>query len=252
MTIDRRGGTRHFSVMRIFLWIAIFAAASAPALAAEKRIAVFVGLCDNKTQGIVKVGEKIGDGDKPAANLYWGCSDGVKSCFKASRQWELQADVTATGDPRILERLTFRHVSGKAVLVAEAWRGSELKDCYIACEKAMLSGENDLVALIGHNILMDTGIDLPVAKAAGKTDAVVLCCMSDRYFRKRLENAGIRPVLMTTQLMYPGSFILRDALEPWLEGEAPESLREAAGNAYARNQKIKLAAAKGVFARPAP
>jgi hypothetical protein len=61
----------------------------------------------------------------------------------------------------------------------------------------MVSRENDLIAFIGHNILMDTSIDLPVARAVGKTDAVVLCCMSDRYFRKRLENAGARPVLMT-------------------------------------------------------
>ncbi len=234
--------------MRILFWIVFFSAATASA--AGKRIAVFVGLCDNATQGIVKVGEKIGDGNKPDANLYWGCTDGLKSCFKASRAWKLEKSEKETGDERILERLTFRHVAGKAVLVAEAWRGSNLKECYEACEKAMLSGENDLVAFIGHNVLMDVPMDAPAAKAAGKTDAIVLCCMSERYFRERLEKAGVRPVLTTTQLMYPGSFILRDALEPWLSGKGPEALREAAGNAYARNQKIKPAAAKGVFARP--
>ncbi len=222
------------------------------ARAEEKRIAVFVGLCDNATQGIVKVGAKIGDGNKPDDNLYWGCSDGLKSFFKASRRWKLEKRETATGDERILERLTFRHVSAKAVLVAEAWRGSNLKDCYLASEKAMLSGENQLVAFIGHNVLMDTAIEAPAEKAAGKTDAIVLCCISDRYFRKRLEQAGIRPVLLTTQLMYPGSFILHDALEPWLAGKDRKALRTAAGTAYARNQKIKTAAATGVFAELAP
>jgi hypothetical protein len=230
----------------------IFALLSLPLTAAEKRIAVFVGLCDNATQGIVKVGAKIGDGDKPADNLYWGCSDGLRSHFKASKRWKLEKSETATGDDRILERMTFRHVSGTAVLVAEAWRGSKLKDCYEACEKAMLSGDNDLVAFLGHNVLMDVAIEPPAEKAKGKTDAIVLCCVSDRYFRARLENAGVRPVLLTTQLMYPGSFILHDALEPWLQGKARGSLRDAAGLAYARNQKLKPAAAKGVFARLDP
>lgn len=223
-----------------------------PALAEEKRIRVFVGLCDNATQGIVKVGARIGDGDKPADNLYWGCSDGLKSHFKASRRWKLEKSEAATGDGRILERLTFRHVSGDAVLVAEAWRGSRLKDCYLAFEQSMLSGKSDLVAFIGHNVLMDTAIDAPPAKAKDGTDAVVLCCLSDRFFRERLEAAGVRPVLLTTQLMYPGSFILHDAIEPWLAGKDRPALREAAGLAYARNQKIRPAAAKGVFARLDP
>jgi hypothetical protein len=221
-----------------------------PVIGAEKRIAVFVGLCDNETQGIVKVGARIGDGNKPDDNLYWGCSEGLRSHFKASKRWKLEKRETATGDERIFERLTFRHVSHDAVLVAEAWRGSNLKECYIAFEKALLSGKQDLVAFIGHNVLMDTAIDPPAAKAAGKTDAIVLCCMSDTYFDTRLTNAGGRPVLLTTQYMYPGSFILHDALEPWLAGKDRNDLRDAAGAAYAKNQKIKLAAAKGVFAVP--
>jgi hypothetical protein len=235
--------------MRFFLLCLLLLS---PALAAEKRIAVFVGLCDNETQGIVKVGAKIGDGNKPDDNLYWGCSDGLKAHFKASKRWKLEKSETATGDERIFERLTFRHVSGDAILVAEAWRGSNLKQCYIAFEQALVSGKQDMVAFIGHNVLMDTAIEPPAAKAAGKTDAVVLCCMSDTYFDTRLKNAGARPVLLTMQYMYPGSFILHDALEPWLAGKDRNALRDAAGAAYARNQRIKIGAAKGVFATPEP
>ena len=64
--------------------------------------------------------------------------------------------------------------------------------------------------------------------------------------------ATLTPVLLTTQLMYPGSFILHDALEPWLQGKARDTMRDAAGLAYAKNQKLKAAAAKGVFARLDP
>lgn len=238
--------------MRFLLLLVMLASA---ARAEPKKIAVFVGLCDNATQGIVKVGAKIGDGNKPDDNLYWGCTDGLRSYFKASKRWKLEKTEKApdTGDERIFERLTFRHVDGNAVLVAEAWRGSNLKECYQAFEQSLVSGKQDMVAFIGHNVLMDTAIDPPAAKApAGKTDAVVLCCMSDAYFDTRLKTAGARPVLLTTQYMYPGAFILHDALEPWLTGKDRTALRDAAGKAYARNQKIKVGAATGVFAKIEP
>ena len=185
----------------------------------EKRIAVFVGLADNATQGIAKVGAKIGDGNQPDANLYWGCTDGLKSYFKASPKWKLESRVSATGDARILERLVFRHAGADALLVAEAWRGAKLRDCYEAFQQAAVSGNHDLVVFIGHNALMDALIPLAPGHAAKPCDAAVLCCLSENYFRARLEAAGLRPVLLTTQRMYPGSFLLHDALEPWLAGK---------------------------------
>ncbi len=137
-------------------WVLVIWLIPALALAArgEKRIAVFVGLADNATQGIAKVGAKIGDGDQPDDNLYWGCTDGLKSLFKASSKWKLEQRVTDTGDPRILERLVFRHANPDALLVAEAWRGAKLRDCYEAFQQAGVSGNHDLVAFIGHNVLM--------------------------------------------------------------------------------------------------
>jgi hypothetical protein len=46
----------------------------APAAASVKTIHVFVALCDNKNQGIVPVPEKLGRGDDPDGNLYWGAA----------------------------------------------------------------------------------------------------------------------------------------------------------------------------------
>ena len=60
-------------------------------LNAQARIIhVFVALCDNKYQGIVPVPEKIGNGQDPKNNLYWGCGYGAKSFFiKHSTDWTL-------------------------------------------------------------------------------------------------------------------------------------------------------------------
>ena len=52
---------------------------------------------------------------------------------------------------------------------------------------------------------------------------------------------------MTDQFMYPGSFLLHDALEVWRRGGSVVEIRGAAGRAYARNQKISVRAATGVF-----
>jgi len=214
--------------------------------AAPKKIKVFVALCDNKTQGIAPVGKKIGDGDKPDANLYWGCSDGIQCHFKKTGKWTYKAekkDVSA----QVLRRLTYEHKATKSMLVADAYKGSEIKQCYIDFEKALLSGEYDLVCFIGHNVLMDGHIAQQKGKAKKKTDAVALCCVSDSWMSGRLKALGGQPVLMTRSLMYPGSFILHDSLEVWFKGGTKEQIRSAAGKAYGKNQKISHKAGMSVF-----
>lgn len=221
-----------------------------PVAAAPKKVAVFVALCDNASQGILPVPAKIGDGDKPAENLYWGCDDGIASCFRRSKSWKLQRKEVPE-DKRILERLVFINESSDIELTAEAWKGSEIRACLSAFELALVSGKQDLCAYLGHNVLMDAmvngPIDPPVTKAAKPCDAIVLCCMSESYFKERLTKLGAKPVLLTTQYMYPGSFILRDCLPLWAKGKPHPELRTVAGAAYARNQKISQKAATGVF-----
>ena len=217
------------------------------AWAAPKKIAVFVALCDNASQGIQPVPKAIGDGDKPEANLYWGCTEGFGGCFRTSKAWKLKKK-EIPDDKRIFERVVYLNDAGTVEVTAEAWRGSEIKACLAAFESALVSGNHDLCAYIGHNVLMDGPVDPPAAKAEKACDAIILCCMSESYFKDRLAKLGVRPVMLTTQLMYPGAFILRDALPVWAKPGSFEEIRAAAGAAYARNQKISLKAAKGVFA----
>lgn len=83
----------------------------------------------------------------------------------------------------------------------------------------------------------------------GTTDAIILCCLSARWFKPHLEALKVSPVLTTEQFMYPGSFLLRDALEVWLRGGSRSAIRLAAARAYATNQKISVKAAAGVFTK---
>lgn len=217
-------------------------------------IRVFVALCDNATQGIVKVNPRIGNGDNPHENLYWGCADSIKPLFKKSLHWKLMKEEKDIS-PIILERLTFQHTTFEDVtLIAEAYRGAKMKDCLTDFFAATGDARPEsrpmtFVAFIGHNGLMDTALPpTPATPGVGKRDAMVLACRSEAYFNLRLKGQGVRPVLMTRCIMYPGAFILHDTLEGWLRSESPAQLRERAAKAYAKNQGISVASASRIFA----
>lgn len=237
-----------------------------------KVVHLHVALCDNESQGILPVPSRIGNGDDPASNLYWGCSDGAMRYFGKSKLWTKIKSVSKPADKEILERLVFRHKRTGAVLVVDAWRGSEIKACIKRYCRSLagqhyeslsldvggktrrfnIGGGADLHAFIGHNGLME--FTLPAFSANPKRkkspSAVVLCCQSDVFFSKYLSQARAKPVLMTASNMYPGAFLLHDALEGWFKGESQEKIRLRAAKAYAKNQKIKVKGALTVFAKP--
>jgi len=219
------------------------------ASAQTKRIHVFVALADNASQGIAPVPVKIGNGDEAEENLYWGNSEGFKGVFSRSKLWKLEK-VEANPVPEILDRRSYRHASKDCILVAEAWRGKNIHQCLEAYFTNLRDRKSDLTAFIGHNGLMDEPVDVSVLDASAKpTDAIILCCISGSYFKPHLEALKARPVLTTEQLMYPGSFLLRDALEVWLRNGTRPDIRLAAAKAYAANQSISVKAAAGVFSK---
>jgi hypothetical protein len=232
--------------MRLLLYLTIAAAAHA---AGPARIQVFVALADNHSQGIVPVPAKIGNGDDAAHNLYWGCDEALPAVFKASGEWKA-APAAPSANPAVLQRAVFTHKSGNWELTADAYRGSAIRECINDFFAALASDDPNLplVAYIGHDGLMDFA--LPAAATARRgpgREAIVLCCTSSVYFGPHLAAVNSRPVLLTTQLMYPGGFVLRAALDGWVAKESPEQIRQRAAAAYARNQKISVKAAAGVF-----
>jgi hypothetical protein len=154
--------------------ISVFTPLLLNADSAPRTVHVFTALCDNKYQGIVPVSGTLGNGDDPANNLYWGARYGVKTFFSNSPRWELVKTIDRPGGP-VLERCVFRHKSGKAYLVADAYQGRQIRRALIdflnaaagrdketvevaaGSETIKLSagGSAGLAAYVGHDGLMD-------------------------------------------------------------------------------------------------
>ncbi len=228
-----------------------------------KLIHVLVALCDNQYQGIVPVPPRIGNGDDPANNLYWGAGFGVKTFFKRAGDWKL---VTEARNPRaeVLERLVFKHQTKDIYLIADAYRGREIKRCVadffdfsaggagdtIKANSIELhaGGGADLVAYVGHDGLMDFSLDsYPQKTGDHQRDAIMLACVSKRFFAEPLRKTGARPLLWTTGLMAPEAYVLKAAIDGWVLNEDGEKVRKRAAAAYNQYQRCGVNAALRLF-----
>lgn len=99
---------------------------SSTCLFSQRTIHVFVALCDNANQGIVPVPKTLGNGQNPKTNLYWGALYGVKTHFKRSKDWTFIKTLKSS-NPKILERVLFKHVSSNTYLLADAYDGRFIK-----------------------------------------------------------------------------------------------------------------------------
>ena len=74
--------------LAFFLLITLLSGTLAIAQGPTKTIHVFVALCDNDNQGIVPVPKKLGNGNDPGNNLYWGALYGIRTYLKKSKDWD--------------------------------------------------------------------------------------------------------------------------------------------------------------------
>ena len=226
-------------------------------------IHVFTALCDNKYQGIVPVPESLGNGDDPANNLYWGAMYGIKTFFKRSANWDLIK--SCQSDSPVLERCIFKHHRENVYLVADAYRGKEIRQAIVDFLGAAagqssakinvetdnqeshlpINGNAQLIVYVGHDGLMDFSLDVyPVKQNPGNRDAMILACLSKTFFRDAITKAGAKPLLWTTGLMAPEAYTLENAFEGWVLHESDSSIRLRAALAYSHYQKCGLEAAK--------
>jgi hypothetical protein len=160
-----------------------------------------VPLCDND---VIPCGNaRLGDGEQPARNLYWGTTEGMVGWFgRRGGGWRqvLDSDGAAIGEDDVLDLrvwtrtlpmpAAWRRAGAPARLtiyvVAQAWRGERIHEAFrhyaddlygVTAHEVELAdgtriaagGDAHLVAYVGHNHLMDlTGFDWSeVADRAG-------------------------------------------------------------------------------------
>lgn len=226
-------------------------------------IHVLVALCDNENQGIVPVSASLGNGEDPARNLYWGAAYGVKTFFSKSPNWTKLSEIKNPQE-NVLERIVFKHKTQNVYLVADAYRGSKMRETIddffsavsgeklenvkIRDKSLQIFASAKLIAFIGHNGLMDFKLEKQPAKIDDEPrDTIILACASRQYFTSPLRKTNAKPLLWTTNLMAPEAYILHDALEGWAQGEPDEQVRRRAAQAYSKYQKISLKSAQGLL-----
>ncbi len=227
-----------------------------------KTIHILVALCDNKYQGIVPVPAKIGNGQDPNLNLYWGAMYGVRNHFKNSKDWKLirqkkQNDI-------ILERVVYKHKSKNVYLIADAYDGKEIKQTTIDFLKSSsgqfkdtlqignkiigINGNSELIAYIGHDGLMDFEIKNEFKNQDKKQrDVIILACFSKRFFGPLLEENNVNPIVWTSNLMAPEAYIIHDAITGYLNNESNLAIQNRAAQAYSKYQKCSLKAARNLL-----
>ena len=225
-------------------------------------IHLFVALCDNLNQGIVKVPAQIGNGQDPNNNLYWGAAYGVRSYFKKQSDWQFLKSWKLSDT--ILERCLFKHKTTNTYIIADAYNGKYIKqstinflascagrfnDFVMAGKDSLYCGGNaDLIAFVGHDGLMDFNISQTFAKAnEKKRESIILACISKKYFSPHLKSTGVHPLLWSTGLMSPEAYTLKAAIDGWIREESNEQIRIRAANAYHQYQKCGVKAAKNLL-----
>lgn len=227
---------------------------------------VLVPLCDNKNQGIVPTTKSLGDGFSLRTNLYWATSHGMKRYFKELKDWKLLQSSVFDLDTVVLERVTFKKKfsNGANVIVTmDAYRGDKIEDCLkdffsslagelkdtliLEQDTVLLHSNADLMVYNGHNGLMDVWVDTTVNIDGNERDAVVIACSSMYDFNARLNYLKAYPLVMTTNLLYPGAFVVEAVVNNWALQKSNELIRQSAGDAYHKVKRCGINGARNLF-----
>jgi hypothetical protein len=239
----------------ICLFSVLFCVVLTPCVEAmpNTHIYVIVSLVDNVSQGIEPVPAKIGDGNNPNSNLYWGAAYGVKTFLSKANGWRklgCEKNINET----ILERCQFAWKDDLTV-TADAYRGNRIDQAMLDFMQQAATPPNptkrEMVVFIGHDGLMDPQ-NQPIIErfpkhARHNKQAVALACMSEEYFSAHLLAAGSKPVVTTFSFMAPEAYVLEAVARGFANQASEAELRSSAGIAYAKYQRISTKAGKSVF-----
>jgi hypothetical protein len=118
------------ALVAVLILVVFLSSSATPQNQAVRSVHVFVALADNEHQGIVPVPPRLGNGLDPDHNLYWGASAGVKTFFARSSDW-VMLGCEKKPKPEVLERCIFMHRKSEVYLVADAYRGDEIRQAIL-------------------------------------------------------------------------------------------------------------------------
>lgn len=238
---------------------------------------VHVALCDNR---IIHCGTRVlGDGDRPARNLYWGGAAGFRAYFDHARGWR-RVHLDRGDGELILERAVYRRrvrrppaalrrrgVTGgfEILLVGLGYRGRRIADAttrflrHVARDRGPalkladgrtihIGGRGHVVGYAGHNHLMDArGFAFPRVRRRTAVGYFALACMSAPYMAEKLCGPRTRALLLTRSLMYPGAFTIDGLLRGLAAGGSQQRVFRRGCALYARYQKRPQGAIRRAF-----
>ncbi len=232
-------------------------------------VTVHVALCDNRV--IHCGGRRLGDGDRPGRNLYWGAAGGFRAYF--DRQRRSYRRVLLDGGDRkvILARAAYlrrirrpgptwrrRGVTRpfEVLVIGLAYRGMRIGSAMdalvhqvaaeggvastltIAGRQLPIGASGHLVGYAGHNHLMDVvSYRFPRVSRRTPLGFFALACYTSQYLADHLQGPALHALLLTRTRMYPGAFTLDGLVRGVSAGASAREVFRRGAAYYARVQR---------------
>ena len=242
---------------------------------------IFVALCDNDAQGIVRVkNARICQGDSPDQNLYWASAGGLASVLQAARWQRLSVEHFGQGDlavkavwwKRLLPGgdLRARGVAAgfDAYIVGLGYRGARIRQAMVDYLRAVnddkttdvspsvglrAGGASHLVGYIGHDYFYDVGDARPLLALRNGDSAMhkgvfALSCAGHRLIRPAIARGNAHILLLNRTLGFPGAWTAEAIVTAIAEGRSMREIHHKAAAAFAKGQGVALAVALAAFA----
>ncbi|MHC4715231.1 MAG: hypothetical protein ACYTAN_18505 [Planctomycetota bacterium] len=228
---------------------------------------VVVALYDSENPDAFPFPEGLGNGDDPDTNVFWGEDFGVQKFLTHEADWKQVARIEQPPEGVLRKVVLSTEVERKGgrarvYLVAEAWRGREIKAAITRFLTLAAAGEEEAFTVEtaegsdefraggASHIIAYVGQDwrkafrladepTPAADAAAR-GVIALTRNSRARFLEPIRAAGVDTALLTIGLIGPAAYTL-DA------GAQAAEIREAAAQAYNKYQKCGIQMARGLF-----
>ncbi len=243
---------------------------------------IYVALCDNDSQGIVKVkNRRICKGDRPTENLYWATAGGLASTLKNAHWRQRSIAYFPDGDLAVKAVWQKSFAPGGALrargvrravdvfVVGLGYRGSRIAVAmtdYLRAvnrdvqasetvddEALAAGGASHVVGYIGHDYFYDVDDAGPLL-AENRGDSVLhkgtfaLSCTGNVLIRPAIKRANAHILLLNRTLGFPGAWTAEAILAGIADGQSMKQLFRGAAAAFAAGKPMSLAAALGSFA----